>query len=130
MSQQLQLPFDRRKRKQKPIVDLSTNALTIEVIRHIRKLGGWATRVNVSGFYDPDKGFWRKGTTDPGTPDVIAVINGHFYGIEVKNGTDYLSKAQIATKQAIEGTRGVFLIAHDITNFRDELRTKLLQHGG
>ena len=129
MSEQLQIPFDKRKRKPRPPVDHSTNELTVEVIRHIRRLGGWATRINVSGFYDPDKGFWRKGVTDPGTPDVIAVLNGRFYGIEVKNGTDSLSEAQITTKKAIEGTGGIFLITHDIASFRDELRTKIQQHG-
>ena len=129
MSEQLQIPFDQRKRKPRPTVKLATNDLTREIIQHIRKLGGWATRVNVSGFYDPDKGFWRKGVTDPGTPDVMAAVNGRFYGIEIKNGTDALSKAQIATKQAIESAGGVFIIAHDIAQFREEFRSKILQHG-
>jgi Holliday junction resolvase len=129
MSEQLQIPFDKRKRKPRPVVSLDTSALTNEIIRHIRKLGGWAVRVNVSGFYDPEKGFWRKGVTDPGTPDIMAVVNGRFYGIEIKTGTDRLRPEQTLTKQAIEGAGGVFLIAHDIAKFREEFRAKILQHG-
>ncbi len=129
MSEQLQIPFDQRKRKPRPTVKLATNDLTREIIQHIRKLGGWATRVNVSGFYDPDKGFWRKGVTDPGTPDIIAALNGRFYGIEVKNGTDTLNEAQKATKRAIESAGCVFLIVNDIAQFREEFRAYILQHG-
>jgi len=112
---QLQLPFD---------------DLTREIIQHIRKLGGWGTRVNVSGFYDPDKGFWRKGVTDPGTPDVMAVVNGLFIGVEVKTGHDRLRPQQTTTKQAIEQAEGIFLVAKDIAQFRDDLRTILKNSRG
>lgn len=125
-SSQLQIPFDKRKRKPRPVVSLDTSALTNEIIRHIRKLGGWAVRVNVSGFYDPGKGFWRKGVTDPGTPDIMAVVNGRFYGIEIKTGTDRLRPEQTLTKQAIEAAGGLYLIAHDLAQFRQELRTTIL----
>jgi len=87
---QLQLPFDKRKRKPRPALLLSANDLTTEIIQHFRRLGGWATRVNTSGFYDPKQGFWRKGATDPGTPDVLAVLDGQFFGVEIKVGADRL----------------------------------------
>ena len=127
---QLQLPFDNRKRKPRPTIDLGANDLTREIIQHIRKLGGWGTRVNVSGFYDPDKGFWRKGVTDPGTPDVMAVVNGLFIGVEVKTGHDRLRPQQTTTKQAIEQAEGIFLVAKDIAQFRDDLRTILKNSRG
>lgn len=122
---QLQLPFDNRKRKPRPAIDQDTNDLTRDIIQHIRKLGGWATRVNVSGFYDPEKGFWRKGVTDPGTPDVMAVVNGLFLGIEIKTGADRLRPQQTAAKTVIQRAGGVFLVAKDIEQFRNELRTIL-----
>lgn len=121
---QLQLPFDQRKRKPRPAVELSANDLTTEVIQHIRKLGGWATRVNTSGFFDPVAGFWRKGVTDPGTPDVIAVLQGQFYGIEVKAGNDRLRPAQEQTKKSINNAKGIFLVAKSLEKFREELRAK------
>lgn len=127
---QLLLPFDNRKRKPRPSVDLAANDLTREVIQHIRKLGGWATRVNVSGFYDPDKGFWRKGVTDPGTPDVMAVVNGLFIGVEVKVGADRLRPQQTTAKEAIQRAEGIFLVAKDIEGFRNDLRTTLKNLGG
>lgn len=122
MLDQPQLPFDKRKRKPRPAVVLTSNQLTLEVISHIRKLGGWAARINVSGFYDVEKGYWRKGTTDPGTPVVLACLHGRFLGIEVKIGADQLGKYKVITKQAIEGTGGLYLIARNIAQFREDLR--------
>ncbi len=122
MTVQLQLPFDRRKRKPRPALVLNANDLTNEIIQHFRKLGGWAVRVNTSGFYDPDKRFWRRGVTDPGTPDVIAVLNGKFFGIEVKTGSDRLRPDQVQTKDLIQNARGVFIVARTLEQFRDDLR--------
>lgn len=119
---QLALPFDRRKRKQRPALLLNANDLTAEVVQHIRKLGGWATRVNVSGFYDPEKGFWRRGVTDPGTPDVLAVLNGQFIGIDVKTGTDRLRLEQKQTSRLIQNAKGIFIVARTLEQFREDLR--------
>lgn len=125
MNDQLQIPFDRRHRKRRPVVVLTTNRLTTEIIAHIRKLGGWATRVNVSGFYDPEKEIWRKGVTDPGTPDILALVNGRFFGIEVKNGSDRLRPEQITTRQMIQSSGGLYLIAHNLAQFREDMRRNL-----
>lgn len=122
---QLALPFDRRKRKPRPALMLDANSLTVEVIQHIRKLGGWATRVNTSGFYDPKQGFWRKGVTDPGTPDILAVLDGQFYGVEIKVGADRLRPEQQLTKNLIQNANGVFLVANTLEQFRSELRANI-----
>ena len=48
--------------------DDSANALTECVINYITLTGGWATRVQSQGQYNPTLGRWTKGQTKLGTP--------------------------------------------------------------
>ncbi len=120
--QQLQIAFDRRVRKPRPAVVHDTHTLTREIIVHVRKLGGWIVRVNVSGFYDPNRGIWRKGVTDPGCPDLLACLpGGLFLAVEVKTGTDRMSEQQVITRKVIEAAGGIYIEARHIEQFRHDL---------
>ena len=54
-----------------------------------------------------------------GIPDIIACINGHFYGFEVKTEKGKLTKLQEATIRKILAVGGTALVVRSV----DEVRT-------
>lgn len=54
-----------------------------------------------------------------GIPDIIACINGHFYGFEVKTDSGKPTKLQEATIRKILATGGTALVVRSV----DEVRT-------
>lgn len=52
--------------------------------------------------------------TVPGWPDIVAIKQGHFYGIEVKGAKGTLSPAQIECKANILAAGGTFVLARSI----------------
>lgn len=49
-----------------------------------------------------------------GTPDIIAVIDGRFIGIEVKAPTGWMSADQILFKKRLEAHGGVYVLAKSV----------------
>jgi VRR-NUC domain len=74
-------------------------------------------RNNSGGFIDANKHFYRFGT--PGSPDIIAVIDGQFVGIEVKTPKGKLSEHQKEFKKNLEAVGGRYIVAYSL----DDLRT-------
>jgi len=97
----------------------NTNRLTNDIRSLIARHGGYSIRCNVSGFYREDVGYIRSGST-LGTPDIIAVVNGSFYGIEIKVGKDRQSPDQKTVQEGIEAAGGVYLLATDFDCFRKD----------
>ena len=97
----------------------TTNQLTKAVENYITLCGGYAMRINVAGFYRPDVGYIKSGST-VGVPDVIAVIGGRYVGIEVKTGDDVQSQAQKKAQERTEQAKGVYLIARDFDSFKSD----------
>ena len=97
----------------------TTNALTAQISNYVSLRGGYAMRINVSGFYRQDVGYIKSGST-VGVSDLIAVVNGRLIAIEIKTGKDTQSEAQKAVQAKIEASKGVYLIAHTFEQFRAE----------
>lgn len=57
----------------------------------------------------------------PGSPDILACIQGRFWGIEVKRPGGKLSDDQKAVGLAIANAGGIYLVVHDIKELDDAL---------
>lgn len=97
--------------------DKTANELTKSVIRAIELLGGYATRIQSQGQFDPRTKQWRKGTTRTGTADIHAVIGGAHVSIEIKAGRDRLSQAQRKTAELIQQAGGTYLVVSSFEVF-------------
>lgn len=102
----------------------TTNRLTKTVENYISLRGGYAMRINVAGFYRPDVGYIKSGST-VGVSDLIAVVKGRILAIEVKAGADTQSEAQKAVQAKIEAAGGVYLIARDLDSFKADFEAIL-----
>ena len=105
-------PKPRAKRKKTP-----TNSLTAQIVNYVELRGGFAQRINVGGFYREDVGYIKSGAT-LGVPDLIAVYEGLYIGIEIKTGKDYQSEAQKKVQERTQQAKGVYLIARDLDSFK------------
>ena len=96
----------------------TANMITRNVIRVINLTqGAVAYRINNVGVWDAAKGIHRKGNTERGLPDIVAVYKGRFIAIEVKSGKDRMSIYQQHRKQEIENARGVYFVARSTDDF-------------
>lgn len=68
-------------------------------------------------------GHFRKFHGKRGVPDIIAVIRGHFVGIEVKQPTGKQSDHQIQFERELLAAGGIYLLVHSV----DELAKDLLE---
>lgn len=102
--------------------DATANELTKTIIwdmYHVR--GGVAYRINNGATYDKKKGIYRKGVQRKGVPDIIGIINGKFYGIEVKIGKDRQSADQKIIEQEIKNAGGVYFIAKTYDDYLNKI---------
>jgi Holliday junction resolvase len=106
-------PKPRAKRKK-----TTTNSLTSQIVNYVELRGGYAMRINVGGFYREDVGYIKSGST-VGVPDLIAVFEGLYVGIEIKTGKDYQSEAQKRVQERTQQAKGVYLIARDFDSFKE-----------
>lgn len=103
-----------KSKKQSP-----ANALTDSICKYIKLNSGIAYRVNSQGQYDAKLGRWRKSGMKKGLPDIIAIYNGLFVGIEVKIGRDKQSEDQKLREEEIEKAGGVYYIAKEFDSFKE-----------
>jgi len=115
----------KKKAKQSP-----TNALTDAIISFVKLSGFQAYRINTMGVFDEKLGRYRTSGMQKGLPDIIAIIHGHFVGIEVKTGADRMSEDQLKRKAEIEKSGGAFIIARNIDQCRNELITHINKFKG
>jgi hypothetical protein len=106
-------PEPRPKRKKTP-----TNSLTAQIQNYVELRGGYAMRINVGGFYREDLGYIKSGST-VGVPDIIAVFEGLYVGIEIKTGTDRQSEEQKANQDRTRQAKGVYMIAQSFEGFKE-----------
>lgn len=59
-------------------------------------------------FFPATHGFGRSGV-----PDIICCVNGYFFGIEVKAGTNKPTPLQVREIEAIRRSNGVAVVAND-----------------
>jgi hypothetical protein len=106
--------------------DKTANGLTNAIIYDIVNVcGGAAYRINNGATYDRAKNIYRAGVTKRGVPDIIAVVDGRFIGIEVKIGADRQSSHQREVEAEINAARGVYFIAKTYEEYVSSLAASL-----
>ncbi|MBA7556544.1 hypothetical protein ES705_49256 [subsurface metagenome] len=98
--------------------DRTSNGLTACIIAHIKLKDGSAYRINSQGQYDTKLKRWRYSGMRKGVPDIQAVVNGQYLGIEVKVGRDQQSEYQRKVQAEIEASGGQYYLARNFTDFR------------
>ena len=99
--------------------DKTSNELTKAIVIDFKIRGGIAYRINTMGVYDGKRGQWRKGGMRKGIPDIIGIINGQFFGIEVKIGKDKQSADQRVIEVEINDAGGIYYIARNYKGYAD-----------
>lgn len=99
--------------------ELNTADLTQAVIKYIKARGGYAVRINCFGIYDEKTGRWRKSTTERGTADIHACIDGKHVSIEIKYGDDRLSNHQRTVQEDVLKSGGIYLIVSEFAEFHN-----------
>ena len=102
--------------------DTTANELTKTIIwdmYHVR--GGVAYRINNGAVYDVKRKTFRKGVQRKGIPDIIGIIDGRFYGIEVKIGKDRQSADQKEIEREIQAAGGVYFIAKSYDDYLNKI---------
>ena len=105
--------------------DTTANELTKTIIwdmYHVRQ--GVAYRINNGAVYDVKKKVYRKGVQRKGVPDIIGIINGRFFGIEVKIGADRQSADQKEIEKEVNDAGGVYFVAKSY----DDYLNKIAEH--
>lgn len=120
--------------------DNSANSLTQATIAYIKLIGGQAERISTTGrAIDNSKTFvdvigrtrqvggvkWIPGTSTKGSADVSATIAGRSIKIEIKFGSDRQSEVQREYQKSIEFAGGVYLIARNFEQIKNEIDTLL-----
>ena len=96
----------------------TANRMTANIIRAINMQPCCvAYRVNNTGIWDEAKQIFRKAHTEPGLPDIFAVLRGRFAGIEVKAGRDKIRPEQLHRKAEIERAKGLYFEARSTDEF-------------
>lgn len=100
-------------------VPATTNNITKGIINFLLSQGHFAFRVNTTGVWDERKRAFRKANTTPGTPDILACVNGKFVAIEVKNKEtgDRVSAAQRAWHAHCVASQGTYVVALGYNHF-------------
>jgi hypothetical protein len=117
----------------KPWNDKTTNGLTKAIIDWLTYSGHYANRINTQGqarihkvpryslisgkIEYTDKVQYTKGTTNKGTPDIDAIINGLSVKIEIKAGKDRIRDEQVTQGNRITAAGGIYFVARDMDQF-------------
>lgn len=102
--------------------DSSANELTKSVVwDFVNVRGGAAYRINNGAVYDAKRKAYRKGSVRKGVPDIIGVIQGIFFGIEIKYGNDRQSADQRTVQLEIEAAGGYYFIAKTYDDYLNKI---------
>jgi len=95
----------------------TANGLTAQIIREISMSGGFATRINTQGQWDPSRKVMRTGHTVKGMTDIVGVYKALALFVEVKVGKDRLSPFQLDVQASVERAGGRWFCARDFESF-------------
>lgn len=127
--------------------DKTSNGLTKCVIDYIKLRGYHAERINSTGGLKDNRTTskdvlgnirtvgsieWIKSTTQAGTADVSATIQGRSVKIEIKckaTGDRYQSQAQIEYQKQIENAGGIYIVVRTFDDFYSWFNAKKLNNG-
>lgn len=79
---------------------MSESKIQSQIIRYLQAKGGYVVKVVVA--------------TKAGVPDVIACLDGKFYGVEIKDMHGRLSALQEANLELIKAAGGYGIEAHSV----------------
>lgn len=106
--------------------DTTANELTKTIIFDMYWVrGGVAYRINNGATYDQKLKTYRKGVQRRGIPDIIGIIDGRFFGIEVKIGKDRQSEYQKEIEEEINKVGGVYFIAKSYDDYLEKIHDVL-----
>jgi hypothetical protein len=108
---------------------IDANKLTRLMIGYIIMLGGFASRIQSVGIYDPSIKRFRPSTSHKGLPDIIATYKGMSLFIEVKAGPDTQTEYQKKVQEDQEKAGGWYYLCRNFTHFQawlDNLNPKNL----
>lgn len=106
--------------------DTTANELTKTIIFDMYWVrGGVAYRINNGATYDQKRKVYRKGVQRRGIPDIIGIIDGRFFGIEVKIGKDRQSEYQKEIEEEINNAGGVYFIAKSYDDYLEKIHDVL-----
>lgn len=110
----------------KKFTDTTANELTKTIIFDMYWVrGGVAYRINNGATYDQKLKTYRKGVQRRGIPDIIGIIDGRFFGIEVKIGQDRQSTYQKEIEEEINNAGGVYFIAKTYDDYLQKIHDVL-----
>lgn len=116
----------RKPRKQSQPKSETANQLTRRIVAHIRKHGGFATRLQSTGQYRDDLKKFVPSQQVAGLPDVFGLHDGRALFVEVKTGKDVLSDQQKQTISRLEQAGAWVYIAHEFAEFEQWFQTQFL----
>lgn len=104
----------RKKRGQSP-----TNALTKAIKKYTDSHHKCHLyRINTTGIYDANLGMYRTSGSAKGIPDLVGLLLGRFFSVEVKIGRDVQSNVQKKRQAEIEYCGGIYYIARSFDEFK------------
>jgi len=95
------------------LTQVSEQQLQAKIIKYILSKGGYIVKVVTA--------------TKKGVPDILACINGTFYGIEVKIGRNRASPLQLANLRQIKEAGGIGILAYSVKDVT--MAIKIEKHG-
>jgi hypothetical protein len=96
-------------KRKKP--EASEHEIQSAILDYLKLKGVFAYRNNV-GAVKIGKRFIRFGM--PGAPDIVAVVSGHYFGIEVKRPGNTLSEDQVAFCGVLRQAGGTYLVCQSL----------------
>jgi hypothetical protein len=99
--------------------DDTSNGLTKCITEYIRLSGGFASRVNNTGIYNPKLRKYIYSTSRRGLADIIATYKGFPLHIEVKIGKDRQSYYQRQVETEVTNSGGLYYLARNFTEFKE-----------
>jgi hypothetical protein len=120
-----------KKKKSSP-----ANQLTSDIMDYLLEFNCAVARINTTGIYDEKLGRYRKSGSTNGVEDINCTyplsVKGTTIGltiaIEVKIGKDVMSNDQKKRKQRIEIAGGIYIVAKELQQFKDELEMNLIKY--
>jgi hypothetical protein len=120
-----------KKKKSSP-----ANQLTSDIMDYLLEYNCAVARINTTGIYDEKLGRYRKSGSTNGVEDinctypldVKGITIGLTIAIEVKIGKDVMSDDQKKRKQRIELAGGIYIVAKELQQFKDELEMNLIKY--
>ena len=127
------------KMKINPYKEDTANGLTRAIIDWLNYSGCYANRINVQGQVrketiqliqgnSMEKIHYTPSTTNKGTADISAIVNGRHWSVEVKIGKDRMSLNQLKEMVRVNKAGGVYFVARDMPSFVEFYHKQIVKY--